>query len=81
MDIRLGPDWSTHATALSGLQMLGVITLDSGDAGALARTAAGVYVQVNGALVRDLDQPKVEEALAIAQSTNVLTFARRNAKT
>ncbi|MEO0035371.1 MAG: hypothetical protein RLZZ501_1394 [Pseudomonadota bacterium] len=57
-------DWRLYCPVPPrGAEMLGTVTRASGETGALARTAAGVYVQVNGAVVRTVDQRKVATCL------------------
>lgn len=63
-----GGPWRLYQHApLPGWTMLG--TVQRGMViGALARSAAGVYAQINGGAVRSLDQRKVQAALD-AQAT------------
>ena len=67
MRVSLNSDWRRYASELAGFTMLGVVHGDNGEVGALAQTAFGVYVQVNGALIRDLDQEMVRVEIAIAR--------------
>jgi hypothetical protein len=66
MRVRMCSEWVKYAEELASLHMLGVVYREHGDIGALAQTAAGVYVQVNGALITDLDQQAVAVAIAKA---------------
>jgi hypothetical protein len=67
MRVYLNTDWSRYASKLAGFTMLGVICHDNGDAGALALTPLGKYIQVNGALIRELNQDAVKVELGIAR--------------
>jgi hypothetical protein len=49
-----------------GMDVLGVVEREIGDAGALFRTKAGVYVQGNAGCIRMLPQRDVVEALRTA---------------
>lgn len=82
MRVYLDSDWTPYALEVAGLDMLGVVRSESGDVGALAQTHAGVYVQVIGALIRDLDQDRVKVEIAIARrrsgsSATVLPFEKK----
>ena len=66
MRVRICSEWVKYAEEMTGLRMIGVVYREHGEVGALARTAAGVYVQLNGALINDLDQQAVAAAIAKA---------------
>lgn len=67
MKIDLDDECADHARFLpADWALLGAVETDDGERGALVRTRANVYVQVNGMLVRALDQAQVRELLAQA---------------
>lgn len=57
----------TASRALRGMRFLGTVQRAYG-IGALAITATGNYVQVNGDVVQSLDAQKVEAALRVARA-------------
>ena len=63
--IRLGPVWAPFAYARDGMEFLGTVQRGM-EIGALARTQAGLLVQLNAGAVRALDQRKAEAALRAA---------------
>lgn len=60
-----GGPWRLYTHPLKNWEMLGTVQRDM-DIGALARSPAGVIVQVNAGAVRSLDQRKAQAALAAA---------------
>jgi len=64
LTVTLGWPWRLYQhTVPPGMQMLGTVQRAM-EVGALARTQAGMLVQVNAGAVRLLDQRKAEAALA-----------------
>ena len=62
--VTLGGPWRLYQhQPPPGMQMLGTVQRGM-EVGALARTQAGLLVQVNAGAVRALDQRKVEAAMA-----------------
>tara|TARA_R110000822_G_C15029333_1_gene464048 strand:+ start:370 stop:531 length:162 start_codon:yes stop_codon:yes gene_type:complete len=51
---------------MPGMKMLGTVARPTGEVGALARTGAGILVQINAGRVRTLDQRKAEAAVVAA---------------
>ncbi len=68
MRVYLNSNWTQYASSLAGFTMLGVVRHDDGDAGALVLTPLGKYMQVNGALIQELDQEAVKLEIAKSQS-------------
>lgn len=65
--VTLGAGWQLYQpTPMPGMQMLGTITRPTCEVGALARTGAGILVQINAGSVRTLDQRKAEAAVVAA---------------
>lgn len=63
--VTLGGPWRLYQHQPPGMQLLGTVQRGL-EIGALARTQAGLLVQVNAGAVRMLDQRKAEAALASA---------------
>lgn len=63
--VQLDGKWRLYTRPLVGWEMLGIIQRNH-DVGALARSPAGVLVQVNAGAVRSLDQRKAAAALDAA---------------
>ena len=61
-----GP-WRLYTHAMSGFEMLGTVQRGM-EIGALARTQAGLLVQVNAGAIRALDQRKALAALLDASA-------------
>lgn len=60
--VQLGIHWRRFAQPQADLRMLG--TIQSGlEIGALARTADGRYLQVNGSILRELHVGRIEAAI------------------
>lgn len=60
--VTIGGPWRLYTHAMSGFEMLGTVQRGM-EVGALARTQAGLLVQVNAGAVRALDQRKAQAAL------------------
>lgn len=59
-------NWKLYTRAAPGVcEMLGTITRDGGEMGALVRTEAGIYSMLNDRVFRALDQQKVKAALGL----------------
>jgi len=68
LTITPGGPWRLYQnSALPGWEMLGTVQRGDYEIGALARSRAGVYCQINAGAVRALDQRKVAAALAAIQ--------------
>lgn len=65
--VALGAAWRPYTHALADWHMLGTVTRGAGDTGALARSQAGIYCQVNHGVARSLNQRKVLAAIAAAE--------------
>ncbi len=65
LHITPGGPWRLYTHAIHGMQMLGTVQRGL-EIGALARTQAGLLVQLNAGSVRALDQRKAEAALRAA---------------
>ncbi len=65
LHITPGGPWRLYTHAIHGMQMLGTVQRGM-EIGALARTRAGLLVQLNAGSVRALDQRKAEAALRAA---------------
>ncbi len=74
LTVRLGPAWRLYTHALPNWDILGTVERGEGDVGALARSAAGIYCQVNAGVCRSLDQRKVMAAIS-ASETERLDYA------
>jgi len=62
----LGGNWRLYTHQLTGWEMLG--TVERGmEVGALGKSPAGIYVQVNAGAIRSLDQRKIKAAIDGAQ--------------
>ena len=59
--VTVGGPWRIYTHAMSGFEMLGTVQRGM-EVGALARTPAGLLVQVNAGAVRALDQRKAQAA-------------------
>lgn len=59
----LGGPWRLYTHPLSGWQMLGTVQRGM-EIGALGRSPAGIYAQINAGCVRTLDQRKIAAAIA-----------------
>lgn len=64
--VQLGKGWRQFTQPLPGLAMLGTV-LRGLEIGALARTADGRYLQVNGSVVREWPAHRVEPAIQRAR--------------
>jgi hypothetical protein len=64
--VQLGKGWRQFTLPVPGLAMLGTV-LRGLEIGALARTADGRYLQVNGSIVREWPAQRVEPAIARAR--------------
>jgi hypothetical protein len=62
-----GPWWMYQGPQLPGWEIVGTVRRDNGDAGALARSRTGQWVQLNAGAARSLDQRKVAAAIAAAE--------------
>ena len=60
--VTVGGLWRLYTHAMSGFEMLGTVQRGM-EIGALARTQAGLLVQVNAGAIRALDQRKALAAL------------------
>ena len=60
--VTVGGPWCLYTHAMSGFEMLGTVQRGM-EIGALARTQAGLLVQVNAGAIRALDQRKALAAL------------------
>lgn len=69
MRILLSQDWSEYARFVpDGWRALGVVDAGNGDLGALVQRPDDTYLQLNGALIRTLDQRQVHSLVAGARS-------------
>jgi len=68
LTITPGGPWRLYTHPLPGWEMLGTVQLGM-EIGALARSPAGLLVQVNSGAVRSLDQRKALAALQAAGAT------------
>ena len=67
--VTVGGPWRRYANAMSGFEMLGTVQRGI-EIGALARTPAGLLVQVNAGAVRALDQRKAQAAIVATVATD-----------
>jgi hypothetical protein len=68
LNVTVGDAWRLYQlTALPGWEMLGTVQRGL-EIGALAKSAAGVYAQINSGAVRSLDQRKVIAALELKRT-------------
>lgn len=75
MRIWLTQDWTEYSRFVpDGWRALGVVDAGEGDCGALVLTPDDTYLQLNGTLIRTLDQGEVLSLLNCAASAN---FPRR----
>ena len=65
--VTIGGPWRLYTHAMSGFEMLGTVQRGM-EIGALARTQAGLLVQVNAGAIRALDQRKALAALLDASA-------------
>ena len=65
--VTVGGPWRLYTHAMSGFEMLGTVQRGM-EIGALARTQAGLLVQVNAGAIRALDQRKALAALLDASA-------------
>ena len=65
--VTVGGPWRIYTHAMSGFEMLGTVQRGM-EIGALARTQAGLLVQVNAGAIRALDQRKALAALLDASA-------------
>lgn len=69
MRICLTQDWTEYSRFLpDGWRALGVVDAGGGDCGALVLTPDDTYLQLNGTLIRTLDQGEVLSLLSCAAS-------------
>lgn len=63
-------NWRLYTNSIpAGCTVLGTVTRDGNETGALVQTEAGIYSMLNARCYRGLDQRKVAAALGIEQST------------
>ena len=67
--VTIGGPWRLYTHAMSGFEMLGTVQRGI-EIGALARTPAGLLVQVNAGAVRALDQRKAQAAIVASVATD-----------
>ena len=67
--VTIGGPWRLYTHAMSGFEMLGTVQRGI-EIGALARTPAGLLVQVNAGAVRALDQRKAQAAIVATVATD-----------
>ena len=67
--VTVGGPWRLYTHAMSGFEMLGTVQRGM-EVGALARTPAGLLVQVNAGAVRALDQRKAQAAIVATAATD-----------
>ena len=61
--VTFGASWKLYTVkALPGWEMLGTIQRDH-EIGALGKSPAGLYAQINAGVIRSLDQRKVKAAI------------------
>jgi hypothetical protein len=60
--VTLGGPWRLYSHPLEGWEMLGTVQRGM-EFGALARSPAGILVQINAGAVRALDQRKAQAAI------------------
>lgn len=66
--VTVGGPWRLYTHAMSGFEMLGTVQRGI-EIGALARTPAGLLVQVNAGAVRALDQRTAQAAIVASVAT------------
>lgn len=78
LTVDLGGNWRLYTNTLpANSRAIGTVNRDGYDTGALVMIeATGLYVQINAATLRNLDQRKVIAALSAAQAG--LTLEPRN---
>jgi len=65
MRISLSQDWSEYSRLVpDGWRAVGVVDAGNGDLGALVQRPDDIYLQLNGALIRTLDQRQVRSLVA-----------------
>lgn len=62
LTVLLGGPWRLYSHPLAGWEMLGTVQRGM-EIGALARSSAGIYAQINAGAVRSIDQRKVVAAI------------------
>ena len=63
-------NWRLYTNSIpAGCTVLGTVTRDGVETGALVQTEAGIYSMLNARVYRGLDQRKVAAALEIEQTT------------
>lgn len=62
LTVLLGGPWRLYTHPLAGWEMLGTVQRGM-EIGALARSPAGIYAQINAGAVRSIDQRKVAAAI------------------
>lgn len=67
--VTVGGPWRLYTHAMSGFEVLGTVQRGM-EVGALARTQAGLLVQVNAGAVRALDQRKAQAAIVTSVATD-----------
>jgi len=61
--VLMGGPWRLYTRPLPGWQMIGTVQRGF-EIGALAKSPAGLYAQINAGAVRSLDQRKVSAAIS-----------------
>lgn len=61
-------NWRIYTNPNGNFTMLGTVTREDTDTGALALAATGIYVQINAGAIRNLDQRKIKAALGISNN-------------
>ncbi len=67
LTVLLGGPWRLYTHPLAGWQMLGTVQRGM-EIGALGRSPAGIYAQINAGAVQGLDQRKIAAALGHAHN-------------
>ena len=68
MHIQIDGPWRLYTTTLpAGSTVVGTVTRQAGDTGALVLGRTGIYAQVNAGAIRTLDQRAVYDFLRSAQ--------------
>ena len=63
-------NWRLYTNSIpAGCTVLGTVTRDGAETGALVQTEAGIYSMLNASVYRGLEQRKVAAALGIEQTT------------
>lgn len=66
--VDLNGNWRLYTRPNGDLSMLGTVTRDGNDIGALAQWPNGLYIQINDSNFRSLDQRKIKAALGISNN-------------